>query len=147
MVLLNVYLNWFVIKRRLIQKFFCVLSTQNHLRSRLLVFQQWIPILKYTRFFTLQISIPMYIEIGISDRRRCIDIWNVVSEIRKEACLALPAFIQLQELIIRAPFMRSLKLKRWTSNSVWRSHQNLQRNRRSVHIKCRTISTCWAIRV
>ena len=69
------------------------------------------------------------IEIGISDRRRCID--NVVNEIRREVSLALPAFIRLQELIIRAPFTGSVKLKRWTSNSIWRSHQNLQRNRRS----------------
>ena len=147
MVLLNVYLNWFVIKRRLVQKFFCVLSTQKHLGFRLLVFQQWIPILQYTRFFTLQISIPMYIEIGISDRQRCIDICNVVSEIRKEIFLALLAFIRLQELITRAPFTESVKLKSWTSYSIWRSHQNLQRNRRSVHSKCRIMSTRWAIRV
>ena len=46
----------------------------------------------------------------MSDRRRCID--NVVSEIRKEVSLALPAFIRLQELIIRAPFTGSVKLKR-----------------------------------
>ena len=93
-------------------KVFCVLSTQKHLGSRLLVCQQWIPILQYTWFFTLQISIPMYIEIGTSDRRRCIDICNVVSEIRKEVFLALPAFIRLRELITRAPFTESVKLKR-----------------------------------
>ena len=55
-------------------KAFCVLSTQKHLESRLLVFQQCISSLQYTRFFTLQILVLMYIEIGISDRRRCIDI-------------------------------------------------------------------------
>ena len=33
----------------------------------------------------------MYIEIGTSDRRRCIDIKNVISEIREEVCLALLA--------------------------------------------------------
>ena len=52
----------------------------------------------------------MYIEIGISDRRRCIDILKVVSEIRKEVCLALPVFIGLQELVVRAPFTESIKL-------------------------------------
>ena len=46
--------------------------------------------LKYCNVLT--ISIPMYIEIGTGDRRRCIDIRNVVSEIREKVCLALPAF-------------------------------------------------------
>ena len=32
----------------------------------------------------------MYIKIGTSDRRRCIVIRNVVSEIKEEVCLALP---------------------------------------------------------
>ena len=45
----------------------------------------------YALYFALQISVPMYIEIRTSDRRRCIDIRNVVSEIREEVCLALPA--------------------------------------------------------
>ena len=33
----------------------------------------------------------MYIETGTSDQRRCIDIQNVIGEIREEVCLALPA--------------------------------------------------------
>ena len=47
--LIDCILNWFVIKRRLIQNCSCVPSTQKHLGSRLLVFQQWIRILQYTR--------------------------------------------------------------------------------------------------
>ena len=43
-------------------------------------------------YFALQILISMHIEIGTSNQRRCIDIRNVVIEIRKEVCLALPAF-------------------------------------------------------
>ena len=153
MILSNVYLNLLLIKRRLIQKIFCVLSTQKHLGSELLVFQQWISILQYTAiycniwFFTLQILIPMYYEISTSDRRRYIDICNVVSETRKEDFLALPVFILLQKLITRAPFTESVKLKRRTSYLIIRSHQNLKRNWRSVHSKCRIISTRWAIRV
>ena len=39
----------------------------------------------------LQILIPIYIETGTSDKRRCMDIKNVISEIKEEVCLALPA--------------------------------------------------------
>ena len=42
-------------------------------------------------YFALQISISVHIESGTSNQRRCIDIRNIVSEIREEACLALPA--------------------------------------------------------
>ena len=37
----------------------------------------------------------MYIKIGTSDRWRCVDIRNIVCEIREEVCLALPALHSL----------------------------------------------------
>ena len=98
------YLNWFVIKRRLIQKCSYVPSTQKQCASRLLVFQQWILIFQYMClciyiyiyiyiyiFLFFQISIPMYVKICTNDRRRCINIRNVVSEVRKYICLVLTA--------------------------------------------------------
>ena len=64
----------------------------------------------YALYFALKISIPKYIEIGTKDRRRCIDIGNVVSETRRKVFLALP-LIGLQEMIIPAPLAESVKLK------------------------------------
>ena len=54
--------------------------------------------------------IPIYIEIGTSDRRNCIDLRNVVSEIREEVyevCLApsYPSFVYRKWLYER--FLRN----------------------------------------
>ena len=54
----------------------------------------------------------LYIEIGTSDRRRCIDIQNVMSKIREEVWLAFLSFICLQDMIIPADFTESIKLRR-----------------------------------
>lgn len=92
MALLNVYLNGFVIKRRLIRKCSCVPSTQNHLGvSTICISSLDSDIAIYELYFALQISILMCIETGASDWWRCIDIQNVINEIREEVCLALPA--------------------------------------------------------
>ena len=72
-----------MIKRRLIQTCACISTVELDIARYALY-------LKYCNVLT--ISIPMYIEIGTGDRRRCIDIRNVVSEIREKVCLALPAF-------------------------------------------------------
>lgn len=47
--LIEFYLNWFMIKRKLIRKRSCVPSSEKYLESQLLVFQQWIPAFQYTR--------------------------------------------------------------------------------------------------
>ena len=70
----------------------------------------------YFFFLFFQISIPMYVKICTNDRRRCINIRNVVSEVRKYICLVLTALHSLQEMIISAPFTESVKLNCWTSS-------------------------------
>ena len=45
----------------------------------------------YVLYFVLQISIPMYIRICTSDRRRCMNIQNIINEIREEVFLVLSA--------------------------------------------------------
>lgn len=47
----------------------------------------------YTFYFALEILIPMYVDTGTSDRRRCIDIRNVVSEVIEEVLLPFLRFM------------------------------------------------------
>ena len=45
----------------------------------------------YAMYFASQIEIPIYIEIGTNERRRCIDINNIVGKLGVDVCMALPA--------------------------------------------------------
>ena len=62
----------------------------------------------YALYFTLKISIPMYIEIGTSNQRRCIAIRNVAGEIIAEVCLVFPAFYSFTGT---APFTETVKMQ------------------------------------
>ena len=66
----------------------------------------------YMLYFAPQISIPTYIEIATCDRQRCLDIRNIVSEIREEFCLALSALHSFTGNNYTAPFTELVKLKR-----------------------------------
>ena len=81
MVLLNVYLNWLAIRRRLIQ---CSKPSVYQARRSIGVSASWIStvdfdIAIYKLHFALQISIPMCIGIGTSDWEMHIYIQNVIS--------------------------------------------------------------------
>ena len=58
----------------------------------------------------------MYVEIGRSGQQKCIGMKNVISEIREEFCLALPALHCLQEIHIPVAFTESGKLRCWKSS-------------------------------
>ena len=73
MVLLNVYLNWFVIKKADTKVILCTKLAAARGVSTACISTVNSDIAIYAMYFAMQISIPMYNKIGISDRRRCVD--------------------------------------------------------------------------
>ena len=79
-------------KKKLTPKYFCAPVMQQHLVSILCAFRPLIPlIVVYTLYFSPKIPTSMYIHIGVGERRRILDIQNIVSELGVDFCATLPA--------------------------------------------------------